>query len=510
MTNRRIFLKKAGFAASNLLMPTFAFSQQKSDFNKLPIPELDSGTSNGDQKAFKLQTRSGDSQFFPDVKTPTYGINGSYLGPTLHLRRGEDVSIQVNNALAEDTTLHWHGLHVPAKADGGPSQIIDPNGTWNANFKVDQKAGTFWYHSHVMGKTGEQVYRGLAGMIIIDDEESTAAQLPATYGVDDIPLIVQDRRFNQDGSLSYVGMHRDIMTGLFGDTVLVNGARNALFTPTTKKVRFRLLNASNARTYSFAFDDGRTFHQISSDGGFLEKPLQSSVIELAASERAEIVVDVSDGAPVNLISKPLASDSPYQARGMMRNMHPMNNDTLQILAIQPQSSLATGPDLPTRLTSIQSIPESEATVRRQLKLSMVMGMGGMGGGGMAMRRGRNNGGMRNRGSGNFFINDTAMDMSVINQTVKRDTTEIWEIFNDSMMMHPFHIHHGVFQILDRDGRLPDASEKGFKDTVKVGPGQTVRFIMRFNDFSDPVTPYMYHCHILEHEDNGMMGQFVVV
>lgn len=505
MGSRRRFLQDFAIASTGLALPLIGKTQVSTEVNTLPIPELYAGDVSQGKKQFQLQTQSGESQFFSDVTTPTYGINGNYLGPTLHLKRGEDVAIQVKNALAEDTTLHWHGLHVPAKADGGPSQLINPNGNWTANFNVNQKAGTFWYHSHVMGKTGEQVYRGLAGMIIIDDDESAAAQLPATYGVDDIPLIVQDRRFNEDGSLSYVGMHRDIMTGLFGDTILVNGARNALFTPTTRKVRFRLLNASNARTYSFAFDDGRSFHQISSDGGFLEQPLQSSVIELAASERAEIVVDVSDGTPVNLISKPLAADSPYQARGMMRNMHPMNNETLQILAIQPQSSLATAPELPIRLTNIQGIPESEATVRRQLTLSMVMGMGGMGRG-----RGRNRGGMSGMGGGNFFINDTAMDMNVINQTVKRDTTEIWEIFNDSMMMHPFHIHHGVFQILDRDGKRPDASEKGLKDTVKVGPGQTVRFIMRFNDFSDPVTPYMYHCHILEHEDNGMMGQFVVV
>jgi FtsP/CotA-like multicopper oxidase with cupredoxin domain len=118
--------------------------------------------------------------------------------------------------------------------------------------------------------------------------------------------------------------------------------------------------------------------------------------------------------------------------------------------------------------------------------------------------------MRGRGRGeSFFINDQAMDMNVINYRVKKDTTEIWEIHNDSMMMHPFHIHHSQFQILDRDGVPPAAHEAGLKDTVKVGPGETVRFIMRFENYSDPNTAYMYHCHILEHEDNGMMGQFTV-
>lgn len=501
MNTRRRFLRNISFGTSGLLLPALSYSQAVTNFNELPIPELLRGEIQGEKKQFQLQTQAGNSNFFPDLITPTYGINGAFLGPTLHFKHGDDIAMTVNNALSEDTTLHWHGLHVPAKADGGPSQIIQPGGTWNTSFNIKQKAGTFWYHSHILGKTGEQVYRGLAGMIIIDDDESAAAELPSTYGLDDIPVIVQDRRFNEDGSFSYVGMHRDIMTGVFGDDVLVNGALNALFSPSTKKVRFRLLNASNARTYLFAFDDGRLFHQISSDGGFLQEPLETSVVELAPSERAEIIVDFDDGIPVNLISLPMAENSPFQTRGMMRNMHPMNNEALQILSLEPQSRLTSAPSLPSRLTSIRRMQESEASVRRRLKLSMVMGMGGMG-------RGRN-GGMA-MGNGNFFINDEAMDMRVINQTVRKDTTEIWEIYNDSMMMHPFHIHHGVFQILDRDGRPPGASEMGLKDSVKVGPGQTVRFIMRFEDFSDPEIPYMYHCHILEHEDNGMMGQFVVV
>ncbi len=347
-------------------------------------------------------------------------------------------------------------------------------------------------------------------MIIIDDEQSRELELPSEYGVDDIPLVVQDRSFNADGSFRYVGMRRDIMTGMFGDTVLVNGTVAAVFEPTTSRVRFRLLNGANARSFSFAFSDGRRFHQVASDGGFLQQPVELDVLLLGPSERAEIVVDFSDGRPVQLVSLPMASSSPFSPQGMMRNMHPMNTEAFNILDLRPQSNRLASVALPASLVPVPRIAESEATRTRQFTLSMAMGMGMRGGrGGPGGNRGGGRGMMMGQG-GDFSINGKSMDMAVINERVARGTTEIWEIINDSMMMHPFHVHHGQFQILDRNRRAPAAYEMGFKDSVKVGAGETVRFIMRFEDFSNEEMAYMYHCHILEHEDNGMMGQFLVV
>ncbi len=499
--NRRSFVQGLGVTASSALLPTSLFAQNLTQ-NELPIPVLNGGESQGGSQHYNLQLQSGTRQFLSGLTTETLGINGSYLGPTLHLKNGSDVAMSVLNQLSEPSTLHWHGLHVPAKADGGPAQIIAPDTSWQPKFTVNQKAGTFWYHSHLLNKTGEQVYRGLAGMIILDDEESESLEIPSTYGVDDIPLIVQDRRFNEDGSFRYVGMHRDVMTGVFGDRILVNGTTSALFTPSTNKVRFRILNAANARTFNFAFADGREFSVIATDGGFLEKPVALRNIVVAAAERVEIVVDFSDGGPVDLVSLPLEASSPYSTTGMMRNMMSMNTETFTILNIEPQSALQRSSTLPDQLTSIRRMQAAEATRTRRFELSMPMGMGRMGRGG----GGRGMGGM----GGEFLINGKPMEMDVINEVVPVGSTEIWEIHNDSMMMHPFHIHHGQFQILDRDGVPPGQEEMGFKDTVKVGPGQLVRFIMRFENFSDPDTAYMYHCHILEHEDNGMMGQFTVV
>lgn len=508
---RRTFLEVAGLAGSGLLVPGWSRAQGGPGSNPLAIPALLGGEVENGRRHYRLQAQRGVSRFFPDLTTPTFGYNGNYLGPTLRLRDGEDVTIHVRNALGEPTTTHWHGLHVPARADGGPHIVIQDGETWSPEFRVMEHAGTFWYHSHLLHKTGEQVYQGLAGMIIVDDDESANLALPWEYGVDDIPLVIQDRRFNQDGSFQYVSAHSDIMTGVFGNTMLVNGTHDPYFVPTTSRVRFRLLNGSNARTYNLAFSDGRPFHQLSCDGGFLDAPFQMKLVELGPAERCDIVVDVSDGRPVNLISLPMAADSPYQPRGMMRNMHPTNNEQLQILAIRPQSQLTRSESLPAALVPMVRFEERGIDDTRRFTLSMAMGMG-MGG---RMMRGPGGGGggrgmMMGGGGDQFFINNQGMDMSVINESIPMGTTEIWEIVNDSMMMHPFHVHHGQFQVLDRNGRPVHHHEMGYKDTVKVGPGETVRIVMTFDHFSDAELPYMYHCHILEHEDNGMMGQFVVV
>jgi blue copper oxidase len=505
MLKRRQFLQTTAVGASGLLLPRLVTAQSSAADNALQIPELLSGASESGRQHYRLNLQAAVTRFFQDLQTPTLGINGSYLGPTLRLKDGSDVSMHVHNALGETTTLHWHGLHVPASADGGPHQVIADGATWEPEFQVIQKAGTFWYHSHLVEKTGEQVYRGLAGMIIVDDEESAQLSLPSDYGVDDIPLVVQDRRFNQDGSFQYIRSHQDTMMGMTGDTILVNGTLSPYFVPTTSKVRFRLLNGSNARTYNFAFSDGRSFQQLGCDGGFLAQAVSMNRIELAPAERCEIVVDFSDGRPVDLLSLPMAADSPFQPRGMMRNMFTMNNERLHIMAIRPQSNLVMSEALPPQLTNVPDFEAVGIDRVRQFNLSMAMGMGMMrGGGGPGGGRG-----MGQQGSGSFFINGRAMDMSVINERIPVGSTEIWEITNDSMMMHPFHVHHGQFQVKERNGRPPHAHERAYKDTVKVGPGETVRIVMEFEHFADPDLAYMYHCHILEHEDDGMMGQFVV-
>lgn len=502
MVQRRRFLQATALGAYGILNPFTGIAQQVLAGNELKIPELLEGELRDGRLHYGIHTQSGQSRFLPGLSTPTIGFNGNYLGPTLRLRDGDDVSIHVDNRLNESTTVHWHGLHVPAHADGGPHQVIEAGTNWTAEFQVRQKAGPFWYHAHRMSLTGEQVYRGLAGMILVEDDESQQLDLPSEYGVDDIPLVIQDRSFNNDGSFRYVTSPQDIMFGMHGDTILVNGTLNPYFLPRTGKVRFRLLNGSNARTYTLAFSDGRQFQQLGCDGGFLGQPLPMTELTLAPAERCEIVVDFSDGAPVNLISKPLPANSPYRMQGMMGRMHgALSDQSFLILAIEPQSTLARSSDLPTVLTAVPDYENAGIDRVRQFELQMMMGMGMMG-------RGRGGGG-RGGGSEQFSINGASMDMNVINERVALGSTEIWEIHNNTMMMHPFHIHHGQFQVKERNGRPTHAHERAFKDTVKVAPGETVRVVMEFAHHSHPELPYMYHCHILEHEDNGMMGQFIV-
>ena len=208
--------------------------------------------------------------------------------------------INVINQLTEMTTVHWHGLHVPPEMDGTPHQMIPPDETWQAQYPILNEASTMWYHPHPHGQTAAQVYRGLVGLFIIDDENSDSLNLPNNYSIDDIPLVIQERLINEDGSLHY-----ELNKGAYyGDTILVNGTHNPFVSVPAKQIRLRLLNGSNARVYHFGFDDNRQFHQIATDGGLLEAPLQTTRVTLSPGERAEIVVDLSNGQEALLKSYP--------------------------------------------------------------------------------------------------------------------------------------------------------------------------------------------------------------
>jgi len=517
MFSRRRTLQALGFGAvSASALPGFrdlkvnrqAHAQQPIESgNPLKIPPLDEGLLSDGVRQFELTMQSGSSIFLPGMTTETMGINGNYLGPTLHYRRNENVALQIHNRIGEPTTLHWHGFHVPASEDGGPYQEIAMGDTWNPQYQVLQPAGTYWYHSHALHKSAEQVYRGLAGMIIVDDANQEL-NLPSTYGEDDIPLIVQDRKFNNDGSFNYGVDYEDSVMGTHGDTILVNGTWQPYFAPSNRLVRFRLLNAANARTFTFAFSDGREFYQIASDGGLLNSPAPMSKMVLAPAERGEILVDFSDGREVTLISQAMASSFPDFPGAMSEMMRSLNAQSFEILNIRPQQSLSGQVLLPGRMETIIPPTGIITEVTRQFRLSMGAGTrsGEDRGPGTGSRNGRGGG----NGGGHFAINGRVMEIDYINETIPLYSTEIWELTNNSPMMHPFHIHHGLFQVLDRNGELPPMNERGWKDTVRVNPGELVRIVMRFEDFADADNPYMYHCHILEHEDSGMMGQFLVV
>lgn len=434
------------------------------------------------------------TRFVQGVDTPTYGINGNYLGPTLRLKAGSKVKINVHNFIGSVSTLHWHGMHLPASADGGPHQMIKHGASWHPEFEVRQQASTLWYHAHQVHQTGFQVYHGLAGLIIVEDEQSTALDLPQDYGVDDIPLILQDRRFGSNGAFEYVSSMHDRMMGMSGDQLLVNGTLNAHFVAKSNRLRMRILNGSNARFYDLTFSDGRVFQHIASDGGLLERPNSVRAIRLAPAERAEIIVDLSDGKPVAMTSSTPSTGGMMgrMGRGMM-GMFRGGNEDFKVLDILPDEGRRASAIVPGKLADIAPPNLEHIAKTRNFVLDMGMGMGMMRGGG-----------------GQMTINGKSMDMNRIDEVVRVGTKEIWQIQNPTPIAHPFHIHDVQFRILDRDGKTPGPSELGYKDTVIVNPGEQVRLLLEFADYTDPDRPYMYHCHILEHEDAGMMGQFTVV
>lgn len=482
--SRRHFIKS--LSAVNLI-PFFASTTVNADSSKVAgitdtfkVPPLAPVKRDGNIVSFNLKLEASKTQFFDGINTPTLGINQSYLGPVLRAKRGDKVRINVRNHIGTSSTLHWHGMLLPASMDGGPHQEIKDGGSWLSEYEIKQEASTLWYHSHQMHQTGAQVYYGLAGLFIIDDDSSNQLNLPLEYGVDDLPCTIQDRRFNRDGSLAYIDSMHDRMMGMTGNYILVNGVVTPTLQAKRTLLRLRLHNGSNARMYQLGFNDQRNFHVIASDGGFLTAPVSVNSLQLAVGERVEVLVDVSDKQVIQLQS--------MQIGGMgMMNRRRTSTSAFKIMTIDATQAQPSAHSLPSTLRAMASIPNPKDAVKtRQFNLQMGM----MGGG--------------------FRINGKSMDISRIDFEVKRNSTEIWEVRNDSPMAHPFHVHNVQFHILDRNGKQPHAIEAGLKDTVLVQSGEVVRIVMTFPEYSDAKTPYMYHCHILEHEDLGMMGQFVVV
>ncbi|MFJ7239836.1 multicopper oxidase family protein [Streptomyces olivaceus] len=423
-------------------------------------------------RVFRLGIRSGETRFKDGPATRTWGVNGTYLGPTVRVRRGEQVGFAVHNGLSEETSLHWHGMHLPAAMDGGPHQPVAPNGTWAPRWTVDQPAATLWYHPHVHGSTGTHMYRGLAGLLIVDDEETDALNLPSEYGVDDVPMIVQDRAFDGDNQFEErVPLGGSL--GVIGDEILVNGTIGPYFDVTTRLVRLRLLNGSNARLYHFGFSDDRRFSLVATDGGLLAEPWQTERLHLSPGERAEIVVAFEPGERVELRSHP----SEYG--GTLGRLDGFD-DHLDICQFRAAATLSDDTELPAVLGTAPALQGETVAEERSFVLASDQ------------------------------INGKSMAMDRIDFGVREGTVEVWEVSNDNGFLHNFHVHDVQFQVLTVDGERPQPPLRGWKDTVMLVQGKRYRLAMRFRDHTDPNVPYMYHCHLLQHEDDGMMGQFVVL
>ena len=439
----------------------------------LAIPPLAESTTDADgRRIFDLTAASGETAFRSGAATGTAGFNQSYLGPTLVAEAGDEVVVNVHNELDESTTVHWHGMHLPAAADGGPHSLIEAGDTASPSWTIDQNAATLWYHPHLDGETERQAASGLDGLFIVQDAAESALPLPRDYGVDDIPVIVQDVRFDESNQFS-----SDVQgyIGAIGNELLVNGTVGPYLEVTTDLVRLRLLNASTARSYDFGFADARTVSLIATDGGLLEAPVPTGHVQLSPGERAEILVAVEPGETAVLRSTP-----PDLGQDAVQAQKNAGGDSFDVLELRASAVLRSVGTVPETLVPMTALAPADAAVTRTFTLS------------------------------DSTINGKRMDMRRVDAAVTLGTTEVWSVSNSMAQPHNFHVHGVQFQILTVDAEPPPPELAGWKDTIFVPPGGQIRIIMRFDDYSDPAAPYMFHCHLLTHEDDGMMGQFVVV
>ncbi len=491
LSRRRFLVSSTALLSTAYFLPAWSKSRPVS----LPIPSLIDGT-NGDP--IDLRIRGGEWSFMPGVKTPTLGFNQDYLGPTIRTRQNSELNLHYQNSLTESVAIHGHGLHVPGKVDGGPQLEIAPEDRWHPTLSIVQPAATCWYHSHTHGKTGHQVYHGLAGMIIIDDEVTDSIELPRRYGIDDLPIIIQDRTFDARGRLVY-SLHDAGEDGWLGETVVINGAIAPIAKVPAGKVRLRILNGANARFYIVAFADNRTFYKIASDGGLLTAPVPLTAMEMSPGERCEIIVDLSDGSSAELLTL-FEDEFDDDEEGIVsslldllgRSSKPLPQPSLT-LQVDRTLSAHTAP-LPDQLATIIRPRESEITRTRDFML--------------AMKNSGGHGKHEGQAAMDMTINGAAMDMNLINEQVKRGVWERWRIRSDRGA-HPFHVHGCSFLIEKMEGTAAPSDQQGWKDIVVLDDDDWSEIVVRFNHPATEQYPYMYHCHILEHEDSGMMGQFTV-
>lgn len=471
-----------------------------------------------------LATQTGLTRFSGGAPSTTWGFNQGFLGPTILMRDGP-LRASIDNGLDEPITVHWHGLLVPGEHDGGPHTAVAPGANRTDDMQLGQRPAMLWYHSHVHGATARHVYSGLAGVIHYTDGRDDDRGLPSTYGVDDLTLILQDRRFDPEGRMIYNPTYTDILNGMLGPRILVNGQAQPIAAVPRGIIRLRIVNASNARIYSLHFNDMRPFHLVGTDGGLLPKPAEMTFLPFSPGERVEILVDLAQGPPPTLMS----------ARGLPLSLLRFAHDsTLAARITRPPDAIAdpieplvAPPGIITRRISLEMGGNSTGQVQsdRQAPPETDMGgnMGGHaghGGAGAAPmdHAAHMNGGVPVHGQGpavsglvfdDFRINGRAYRMDRMDFDVKQGSIERWIVSGGGGVEHPFHVHGTHFQVESlASGGPPLTQNSGWKDTVLLSGG-AASLIMRFDHPASERFPYMYHCHILEHEDAGMMGQFTV-
>ena len=461
IVTRRRLLRVAAAASIGAVTAPYVFRRSPSanaaGRARLAMPPLLDTRANG---RLALTAQTGQSSFLGGAAALTAGFNQGYLGPTIVTRNGP-LAANVTNALNETITLHWHGMIIPGHHDGSAHSPIDPERTWSVDMDLAQRPATLWYHSHAHGATARHVYAGLAGVIHHTDGRDDARELPSRYDIDDLTLVIQDRRFDSNGRMIYDPSTTDFLNGFQGEQILVNGQWNAAAAVPKGIVRLRLLNGSNARFYSLHFNDRRPMHVIGSDGGLLAEPVEVNYLRLAPGERAEVLVDFADGPAPVLMS----------ARGMsMKILEFALDDTLtaRITRIPGALDADTAPlpsgDMVTRRFALNVGGASTAYGKPSAH-------GGHGIHGAPIGAGAN-GELDGLAIRDFGINGRSHDMNRIDFEVPLGTYERWILAGGGAgVEHPFHVHGVQFRVLNVGGLPLGPLESGWKDTVVIS-GQT--------------------------------------
>ena len=498
-------------------------------FDQLVVPPAITGT------VFNLTMAQTNKAYRTGAKTVTYAFqavaNGTnvamnFWGPTLIMNRGDFVTINMSNALPDMTTVHWHGFHIPAIMDGGPHQMVDAGMLWSPMFTITNDAATYWYHPHMHGTTQEQLTKGAGGFIIVRDPVEALLPIPRTYGVDDIPVMMTSRRFlygaNNTNAATTNQFAFNHIVDNYGDYELANGVTNAQFVFPRQIVRLRLLNAEIERGYNIGFSDNRTFYVIGNDQGLLNAPVGVTRAKMMVGERLEILLNLTNdtvGSSVDLkawngeingLGPPTAGpefgfpgvesnpNAPNGSEPPQPNGSLLNHTNFNILHIVVTNATTNAIlSLPATLVTNTYWTTNNATVTRTINIT-----GGNAG-------------------GEFTFNNVSYTMTNINHSSSLNAVEKWILNNNAgaIFGHSIHIHDVKFNIVARSpatsagqvttNGLAAPYESGWKDTVYVPKGETVTVVAKFDTFASGANPFMFHCHFSNHEDGGMMGQFLV-
>lgn len=567
--NRRMFLRLSGASLSLLATGTItacgpATNRSTSTSTETDMPggeTVDSATAFNPDRELTITARADEIAIFNGAPTNVWryaaelihgepqtvqSLPDSYLGPILRVQRGQKLRIHFNNDLPEASIIHWHGLIVPPAMDGHPDAVIEPGGSYTYEFEVRNRAGSYWFHPHPHGRTGYQTYQGLAGLFIVSDEEEQALDLPRDE--QDIPLVIQDRSFDADNQLAYMangmGGMMDQMMGFLGDHILVNGRPDYQLPVATRAYRLRLYNGSNSRIYKLAWSNGMPMTVIGTDGGLLAQPVEKPYVTLGPAERVELWADFRHEVVGSELTLQSLAFSGVEAGMMMGNM-PMqtmmgmstalpNGELFDVLTVRVAREEPEMLTLPAQLTSLEHHALDQAVNRdqpRRFTFAMDNSMA-------------------------WTINGRTFQMEEIaeDEQVRLGDLELWQFHNGIMaasagttsggmmgrgghmghgngnsqngmmqggmmdfMAHPIHVHGVQFQVIAR--RIGDEQHPGWetvkdgyideswKDTVLLMPGEEVDVLMRFDGYAGR---YLYHCHNLEHEDQGMMRNFEIM